>query len=315
MYIYTGHKKAQKNKKIPKQVVWLLIVIFVGWIFRSVYIGRKSTISPIQKDFMPNTSVLSILQQNTRDPDVLKKMITKTVGDTLKNYSVYVEDLSYSFSMGLNETTIYTAASVNKLLILAALYQEAQQDLSILDKKITPQANDIQSYGTGVIQYDKPGTSYSVKTLARLMMQKSDNTAAYVLAKYIVGEPTLKKRIEEWGLTQTNFTTNKTSNLDMSIITKKIFSGNIANTALTQEMLSFMKDSDFEDRIPANLPDTATIYHKIGNAEAGFHDVGIVSFGENRAYYIGIFTTDVTDQEETLLLSAKISNIVYNYLK
>ena len=69
--------------------------------------------------------------------------------------------------MGINESVIFTAASVNKVPILAALYEEAQKGNVDFNRVITLQASDIQDYGTGSIRYDPPGTTYSVKTLAQ----------------------------------------------------------------------------------------------------------------------------------------------------
>ena len=98
----------------------------------------------------------------------------------------------------------------------------------------------------------------------------------------------------------------------MSKLMQKLYDGDITNHALTLEMLSFLKDSDFEDRIPANLPASATVYHKIGNAEGGYHDVGIVR-DTGVTYYIGVFTTDIMSDEETISKIAEISQVVYKF--
>lgn len=272
----------------------------------------RPVISPIQSDAY--TKVLGIFSVR-KNPEDLKKHIQESVGNTFKNYSVYVVDYRSNFSMGINESEIFDAASVNKLPIMAALYNEAQKGNVNFDQVITLQAENIQDYGTGSIRYDPPGTTYTIKTLVRLMMQKSDNTAAFLLGNYVVGLPMVQSTINSWGLTQTDMANNKTSNKDMELLMRKIYGNNVASPSLTAEMLGFMRDSDFENRIPENLPSGVTVYHKTGDGDTGeIHDVGIVTHG-GTAYYIGILTTNAGDVDVANQLEAKISRIVYDFLR
>jgi beta-lactamase class A len=280
----------------------------------SVFVKEKTstTVSPLQNDAY--TRVLGIFTVR-KDPAELKKQIQSAIADTFKNYSVYVVDYHSNFSMGINESEMFTAASVNKLPILAVLYNEAQNGEVNFDQVVTLQPEDIQNYGTGSIRYDPPGTTYTVKTLVRLMMQKSDNTAAFLLGNYIVDLPTVQSVITGWGLTQTDMAHNKTSNKDMELLLRKIYNNNVANPALTAEMLGFMRDSDFENRIPGNLPKDVNVYHKTGDGDTGeVHDVGIVTHG-NTTYYIGTLTSNVSDVDAAVKLEAKISKIVYDFVK
>ncbi len=223
-------------------------------------------------------------------------------------------DLDSDFTVAINEEEIFIAASVNKIPILATLYTEAESGNIDLDTIITLQRADIQDYGTGSIRYASPGTTYSIKTLARLMMQQSDNTAAYILATHIVGMDTIQTLLTSWNLIQTDMVNNKTSNADIALLMKKIFQGNIANAANTKEMLTFFKDSEFEDRIPALLPNEATVYHKIGTEVGIMHDVGII-VGPSTKYFIGLMVSDVTNEEETTKLMATVSKLVYDFMK
>lgn len=241
-------------------------------------------------------------------------MIKQKIALDWKNYSVLVVDTKSDFRMTINDTEMFTAASVNKIPILAALYIGIQKNDIDPDTVITVQEEDIQDYGTGSIRYDGAGSTYTIKTLARLMMQQSDNTAAYILANHIVGMDTILSLLDDWGMTQTDMTSNKTSNSDVYMIMKKIYEGNIANPAYTQEMLTFFKDGEFEDRIPGLLPKTVSVYHKIGSEVGYLHDVGVV-VGPTTTYYIGIFTSDITDEKEATRLMAETSKLVYDYMK
>jgi beta-lactamase class A len=272
----------------------------------------RASVSPLPNDAY--TKVLGIFSVR-KNPDDLKKQIQSAIGNSLKNYSVYVVDYRSGLSMGINESEIFTGASINKLPIMAALYSEAQNGNVNFDRVITLQPDDIQDYGTGSIRYDPPGTTYTVKTLMRLMMQKSDNTAAFLLGNYVVGLPKVQSIIDSWGLSQTDMVNNKTSNKDMELLLRKIYNNNVANPSLTAEMLGFMRDSDFENRIPADLTKDVTVYHKTGDGDTGeVHDVGIVTHG-NTAYYIGILTSDAGDATTASQLEAKISKIIYDFMR
>lgn len=275
---------------------------------------QPSIISPVPESKSKITDLRIDIFRKKKNPDLLRKKIEKTIGTTWRNYSVVVVDYTSDFQLDINGSIIYTAASVNKLPIMAAVYIASQNGDADLDKIITLQQEDIQDYGTGSMRYDTPGTTYSVKTLVKLMMQKSDNTAAYILANHVVTIDAIQALVDRWGLIQTDVVNNKTSNNDMVKLMDKIYRGNLVNPALTQEMLAFLKDSDMEDRLPAQLPGSTRVYHKTGNGQGQIHDVGIITDGKN-TYYLGIFTSDITDEIQTTKLIAKISRVVYEAMR
>ncbi len=289
--------------------IFVMIIALAGFLTVS---SKPKIISPLPEDYSPDGRKAELLA-NKENPEQLKELVTAAVGNDWLNYSVLVADLHSDFRMAINDSVIYEAASVNKIPILAGLYVTAQQDDSILKRIITLQKKDIQDYGTGSLRYSEPGSTYSVKTLAQLMMKQSDNTAAFVLGNYIVGLDKLQVQVDAWGLTQTDIQKNTTSNQDMEILLRKIYGGKVANAAFTQEMLSFMKETDFEDRLPALLPPGTVVYHKIGSTIGGIHDVGIVVTPQH-AYYIGIFTADIKDEPATIKKISEISKLVYDFM-
>jgi len=291
-----------------------ILIVGLAVVYKQLF-QKSPSLSPLAEEpkKTQTNNILSVFSKK-KDPDELKQRIKQTVGLTWKNYSVLVADTQSEFTMGINEEEIFTGASINKIPILAALYTKVQSGDVNIDEIITLQQEDIQDYGTGSMRYDGAGTTYSIKTLAKLMMQQSDNTAAYILANHIIGMDVIQSFLDTWGMTQTDMINNKTSNADISFLMKKIYMGNIANVAYTKEMLSFFKDGEFEDRIPAQLPDGVVVYHKIGTEIGVMHDVGIV-VGPTTKYYIGIMTSDITDEKETTSMMANVSKVVYDYMK
>jgi len=305
-----------RNKHKKSTLLLALIVIFIViigiFLIRTFKKTTTSVISPVPQE--SGMERMFPFLSSKKNPDELKKRIEKEIGTTWNNYSVVVKDLTSDFSLAMNDRVMYSAASINKVPILAALYYYVQKNELKLDTIVTLQPDDIQDYGTGSIRYDPPGTTYSVQTLARLMIQKSDNTAAYILGRQIIGIPKIQTLIDSWGMTQTDMENNKTSNADMELLFEKMYREKIANHALTLEMFSFLTNGEIEDRIPALLPKEAVVYHKTGNGVGVVHDVGIITGAKSR-YYIGIFTSDISDEKGTAERMAKISKIVYDFMK
>jgi beta-lactamase class A len=79
-------------------------------------------------------------------------------------------------------------------------------------------------------------------------------------------------------------------------------------------MLSVLKDTEFETRLPAKLPDSAASHHKIGTEVGIIHDAGIITDG-TLTYYIGVFTSGTPENAETDALIAEVSRAVYDFMK
>jgi beta-lactamase class A len=249
----------------------------------------------------------------SKKPDELRTMVKAVADPKWKNYSVMIIDLNSDFQMTINESAIFDGASVNKIPILVTLYHLVNEGTIDLNKTITMQARDVQDYGTGSMRYDAPGSVYSIKTLALLMIQKSDNTAAYILANHIIGLSKIQSYIESLGTTQTDMEENTTSNKDIALLFRSMFEGKVTSSPLTAEMIGFLKDTDFEDRLPAQLPENVVVYHKIGTGIGAVHDAGVVEFGKTK-YYVGIFTSNITDEERTSEEVAAVSKAIFEFM-
>lgn len=278
----------------------LTVIIFIVVM---VLIGRNLT-------FLPKFTLFSNPKSETL---VLKNQVKDLLEKEKSSYSVYFSDLNdEGIFFGINEHEIHTGASVNKLPIISVLYYLAGKGEFDLNERATIQEDDIQDYGTGELRYEKPGGVYSLKTLAKLSLQKSDNTAAHVIATKI-GMEKIQKTIENFGLTQTDMTNNKTSLFDMYILFKKIYKGEVTSSSLTQELLDFLKDTDIEDRIPKLLRKNAIVYHKTGDTVGSIHDVGIVK-QDDISFFVGVMTADIGDQgEKTKNTIAKIAKIIFDF--
>jgi beta-lactamase class A len=277
-----------------------IAAIFVFAVFFTM-LGRHLT-------FLPTIN----LSTNPIEVDI-KNDVEKITKDKKGFYSIYYKDLSSGKTFGIDENQINTGASVNKLPIISALYLLDKEGKINLDDRITIQKDDVQDYGTGSIRYQEMPQTYSLRNLAKLALKESDNTAAHVIAVRI-GEDNIQKLVDSWGMTQTSMVDNKTTAKDMGILLEKIYDGNIADAPNTKELLEFMSNTDFEDRLAAKLPSDAQLYHKTGDGEGFVHDVGIIKT-EKGAYVLGVMTSDIGEEEsETKNTIAEISKRVFDSL-
>lgn len=246
------------------------------------------------------------------ESETLKKDILRILKNAKGNYSVSFHSFTSKHRAGINEEEVYTGGSVNKVQIIAALYHLVTIGAINLEENVTIQKEDIQDYGTGSLRYQESGRVYSLKTLAKLSLQQSDNTAVKLIATKI-GMEKIQKIVNSWGLTQTDMVNNKTSLADMKHLFEKIYKREVASDALTKELLSFMRDTDIEDRLPALLPKSGKVYHKTGDILGGIHDVGIVEY-DGIVFFIGVMTRDVGNNEQEVKRTvAKITKTVFDF--
>jgi beta-lactamase class A len=223
-------------------------------------------------------------------------------------FGLYAKDLDSGKEFKLGEDRQFDAASTMKILYAAYLYKQSDNGDLDLDAVQTLTGADIQRYGTGTIQYDPAPYNYTWRELVKRMMHESDNTAAYVIAKRM-GHAELQAYAESLGMNRTNIEANTTTAGDMAIMMEKLYREQLLSHNSSQEVLLTMRNTQFEDRIPALLPGGTLVSHKTGDAlNGGQHDVGIVESPDGRRYVMSVFTTGVATKDV-----AGISKAVYGY--
>lgn len=273
----------------------------------------KSAVAALGSTPAPRASPTPTTPPAPKDVHSLIEKVTEITNQHEGNYSVRFESFKDTASFGLNDEVVVDAASVNKIPILLSVYYLADRGELNLDEKITIAEKDVQNYGTGTIYTRKPPHIYSIRELCQLMMEVSDNTAAFVLSNRVVGRTNEQKIITDFGATNTDMTENTTTNRDQATLMRAMFEGKVASKELTQEMKGWMENTIFEDRLPSLLPEDVKVYHKIGNQVRVIHDVGVIEF-EDKQYYLGVLTTDIPDEDEAKKTIAEISKAVYDFV-
>jgi beta-lactamase class A len=225
-------------------------------------------------------------------------------------YGIAVIDLTSGASYGLNTGVTFRAASVNKLPILIELYQRAASGNLNLDQEMTVSPADIQHYGTGLIQDDSSPRTYTLRELGAAMIETSDNTAAFVLERFL-GQDNIQATVERSGLKQTSMADNATSPADTATLLAGLYRERLLSPEATQVAMTLLEHTVFTDRLVSGVPAGIAVAHKIGTDTGVFNDAGIVLL-QGRPYVIAVFSQNADEHEAGQALP-RISRDVYQF--
>lgn len=278
-----------------------LILLFYS--FFLLLLGR-------QLSFLPSLSVIDNSVKESLAADEIRESLLGSISEYEGEYSIYYEDLESGDAFGINHNSIMTAASLNKVPIIFYLYSLADKREIDLEEKITLLEADIQDYGTGKLRYEKPGGVYTLKKLAELSFKHSDNTAAHLLTIRL-GEDKIQQYVDSLGLGSTSIAFNETSPKDFGNLMSMFYRNELFSEALRNELIDYMSDTEFENRIPKYL-EGAKVYHKIGDADNMVHDGGIITSDEKSPFVLVIMTSGITDEEKTHDSIGKIAKEIFD---
>jgi len=264
------------------------ILLFVFYTLFLIMLGR-------QLEFLPALKAPSVITKNSLSADELRDDIKLLTSEYEGDYSIYYEDLKTGEAFGLDHNTILTAASINKIPVVFYLYSLASKREIDLEEKITLLADDIQDYGTGKLRYEEPGGVYTLKKLAELAFQHSDNTAIHLLTIRL-GEDKIQSFVDENEMAATNIAFNETSPKDVGNLFNKFYNNELMTEALKKELMDYMSNTEFEDRLPRFIKDLP-VYHKIGDADNMVHDAGIIEAKES-PFILVVMTQGIVDENK-----------------
>jgi beta-lactamase class A len=278
-------------------------VIIIFYSFFLLLLGR-------QLNFLPIISLPDNKTQSSLSVDEIRELMIEYISEFEGDYSIYYEDLVSGDAFGINHNSIMTAASLNKVPIIFYLYSLADKREIDLEEKITLLKSDIQDYGTGKLRYEKPGGVYTLKKLAELAFKHSDNTAVHLLTIRL-GENNVQYFVDSLGLSATNIAFNETSPRDFGMLISKFYNNELMSEALKQELMDYMSDTEFENRIPKYL-ENAKVYHKIGDSDNMVHDGGIIVPENGSPFVLVVMTQGIVEEENAHDTIGKIAKEIYD---
>lgn len=242
----------------------------------------------------------------------LEEEITSLVNKQNGLYGVYLYRIEKQDFLGVNNQEVFSAASLMKLPIAIAAYQEAEKKQLDLTAQYFLKEED-KLPGNGSVHLQPEGTVYTYRSLLKLALEQSDNTASVVIAKTI-GEEKIQETIDRLGLTKTDYETKKTTPEDVGRLLLALYQEEVLTPAHRQEMIGFLTNSIFNDQIPAFLPDDLIIAHKIGLDENLLHDAAIIFTDKGDFVLVIMSQGDPRDQAQEVLkeITRKIREVIEN---
>lgn len=262
----------------------------------------------------------------------IRKLINETEGDFALAFRLLDGGGNELF---LNEKESFHAASIMKTPVMIALFeQEAAGKLSLQDSILI--RNSFKSILDGSLYkmdlgvdsqealYKRIGENASLYELMYEMIVRSSNLATNILIEK-VGAANVTQLMRELGADDIQVLrgvedlkaydaglSNTTTALDMMLIMEAIARHKVAGS---QNMMHILSDQHFNDLIPKYLPKEVKVAHKTGSITGVQHDAAILELPEGKRYVLVILTKNLADEEVGEESIARISQLIYNYVK
>lgn len=199
----------------------------------------------------------------------------------------YYLNLVTGFEYGVREDEAFGAASVIKLPVFLYILQKAALGEMSLDEKLTVTADDKVPI-CGALTLFTGDVEADVRTLCRLMISISDNTATNKLIRHC-GIENLQRGFAEMGLHTTQLNrllfdseasnrgvTNDICPREMGALLKQLYEGSFVSPGVCREALDVLLLQQVDHKLNGKLCCRVDVAHKTGEDDELSNDVGIV---------------------------------------
>lgn len=232
------------------------------------------------------------------------------------NVALYFEYLPTGIEISLNEKSTYAAASLMKTPYVMDAFKAGELKKIDLDKEIPLQPEWLNSeYGT---LYQKgAGYKITVREAARLAMKDSDNTAI-LLIQHELKNANIPQKDSAFNNVDIDYDSQQDGRVligprSYSSILKCLYLACYNSQNDSQEILSYLTESTFSNRLTAQLPTKLKVAHKIGTYANEYQsDCGIV-YVEKKNYSLCIMVNGKDPQSSQII--SDLSKITYDYIQ
>lgn len=252
--------------------------------------------------------------------DVVAKVtpLTRNLTDLVPGAFVIDVDNGDYFSFNGNAT--FSSASMIKLPILIAFFQDVDAGKVKLDEMLILQQADVAE-GSGDMQYAGVGSQYSALETATNMIITSDNTATNMIIRRLGGIQVLNQRFRQWGLQQTLLRnllpdlegSNTTSPKELSSLMILLNDGKLITMKSRDRAFDIMRRTVTDTLLPSVLSPGSTIAHKTGDIGSMVGDVGVVDLPSGRRYAITTMVKRPHNDPRAQDLIRQIAAVVYEH--
>jgi beta-lactamase class A len=229
-------------------------------------------------------------------------------------YSFYFEYLPSGTSIRIGDNNELVAASLIKVPLVMNLYKAAELGKINLDAKVTIQESELDN-AYGDLWQKGAGTQLTLRELAKLTLEKSDNTASHAIYDHV------RSLLEEEDQSLAQLDVDQNQQNGQAVINAKSYTSVLKSLYLasyvsrddSEEILTYLTHSSEHNRLTKKLPSSVKVAHKNGvyNQLWSESDCGIV-YAQKRPYAICIMI-GLPDTEANTFM-ADTSKIIYDYI-
>lgn len=242
----------------------------------------------------------------------LRKTLRTTVAPWGTTFAFYFEYLPTGISIGVNEKTEFTLASLLKVPYAIAYYAQLEQSGLNIQQMATIQQSDIDNR-FGALWQRGAGAQLSFDELIRIMLVESDDTAVNVLSRYI--DPSVYRSVYDGldiELPDGELRPTQLTAKSYSSILKALYFSSIINKEHSEYILSLLTQTAFNDKLVAGVPAGIPVAHKIGVIDTQlYHDCGIV-YEPQRPYLLCMLSQ--SDEPTAQNRMKTVSSQVYSFI-
>jgi beta-lactamase class A len=262
---------------------------------------------------------------NTFFPNSMKNKIeqyitNQTSQGKVTNVAVYFRDLNNGPWFGINQSALFSPASLIKVPLMMTFYKMSEKDPNLLNTKIKVTDVDENLYNSEDIQPDlklNVGQEYTIDQLIDQMIINSDNNAYNILKEY-AGEQNFYEIFNDLNidLSKIDSNGNVISIHDYSAFFRILYNSSYLNQDNSEKALNLLSRTTYKNALVAGVPSTATVSHKFGERsysstnEKQLHDCGIIYAAKNP--YILCVMSRGNDLDQLSKVISNISALVYN---
>lgn len=258
----------------------------------------------------------------TREFDELMTMVETQINTweqekKVSQISVFFRDLYRGSIFSINGNEQFAPASLLKVPIMIAIMNYAEDHPEILDEKIMidlvpPGQNVTDPHETLVA-----GQTYTIREIMRRMIVYSDNASKEVLREKIeqLSPGIIDQTFIDLGIALRDFDGAPFITIkSYAAMLRTLYNASYLSKAKSEEALTLLTTTNFNEGLVAGVPPGTTIAHKFGYLnvspeEQQLHDCGIIYHPEN-PYLLCIMTRGSNPQINAEIIGA-ISRTVY----
>lgn len=257
------------RKKNPVRAAILVSIVLLG-----LY-GIGASISNLLDSHQNEQP--SLLVQNKQP---LAQQLNAVIAKKPYKIGVSIVDTKTMDAQNFGNQSQFVAASTGKILTALAFYHQVENGQASLTEQIG---------------------SWPASFQLKEMINISDNDSWSNL-EHAVGLPTLNRYAQSLGVTDYDADTNMISAPQLAHVLAQLYAGKLLNHADTEQLLSYMQNTNMEQMIPAVAPSNVTVYHKYGLYNGALHDAGILA-DHGHSYAIVIYTQNDDGSDDLARIS------------